>query len=437
MFLILPDISKWDTKNVINKILYSVNNTPNFELHPFKIEPLIRNDIRSIADLDEEEKRRMGICELVPDFSKPKKIILNGKSIQSQIFNHEISKLQYKIEYKNKNKLNKLKIDEKSIYEDGLIKLFNSDKLKELLKQKIKISENSPINKLLESSEYLSKAIFSIISGLNIEHEIPFRNLEVNILLDCSGAIPDTEKYFVMLQVCAITTVFQSLEIPYLIAVVGDNNFKVVLKDLDEEHSKENLQKVLDCIFIKRYNANIASCIKTAIDKFKTLNKNSHRVFLMFTDGFDEEFILYEQWKNRIFVNPNHSFAFILSKNKNRSNENYHYGHYEEDKFFTDIWDKFSSFCISNNLNVELFETEFYISNKGYICINKKKFNNYIKFLFNILKRDISEDNNNKIIKASFEIEQCNNIPLNESLINLEKIISDSSLSELKEKIYI
>ena len=65
-----------------------------------------------------------------------------------------------------------------------------------------------------------------------------------------------------MLQVCALTTVFYSLEIPYLISVVGDNGFKVVLKELDEEHSIESLQKALDCIFIKRSNTNIASCIK-------------------------------------------------------------------------------------------------------------------------------------------------------------------------------
>ena len=67
-----------------------------------------------------------------------------------------------------------------------------------------------------------------------------------------------------MLQVYALIIVFNSLEIPYLISEVGDNGFKVVLKELNEEHSIESLQKALDCIFIKRTNTNIASCIKTA-----------------------------------------------------------------------------------------------------------------------------------------------------------------------------
>lgn len=44
-----------------------------------------------------------------------------------------------------------------------------------------------------------------------------------------------------------------------------------MLKELGKEHSIENLQKVLECIFIKRCNKNIASFIKTAIDKFKNL----------------------------------------------------------------------------------------------------------------------------------------------------------------------
>ena len=85
-----------------------------------------------------------------------------------------------------------------------------------------------------------------------------------------------------MLQVCSLTTVFDSLEVPYLLSVVGDSGFKVVLKELDEEHSINNLQKVLDRIFIIKSNQNIASCIKTAIDKFKTLNENAQRVFYIF-----------------------------------------------------------------------------------------------------------------------------------------------------------
>ena len=56
----------------------------------------------------------------------------------------------------------------------------------------------------------------------------------------------------------------------------------------------------------------------------------------MFTNGLDEEFALYEQWKNSIFVNQNHSFIFILSKN-NKNNE-------EINEYFSKIFEKFASY---------------------------------------------------------------------------------------------
>ena len=326
-----------------------------------------------------------------------------------------------------------LKLDEVSEREGKLDKLFSSDKLKEYLKQQVKISEDSTINKLLEGSEFLSSRLYSAISKLNLEHEIPFKNLEINILLDCARTIGDTEKFFVMLQVCALTTVFYSLEIPYLISVVGDSGFKVVLKELDEEHSIENLQKALDCIFIKRCNTNIASCLKTATDKFKSLkNDDAHRVFYMFTNGLDEEFALSEQWKDRIFTNPNHSFAFIFSKPRTIKKE--------QSEFLTNFWDKFGKYCKSNNLLVELIEMskeKLYIINNNVIEINEENIISYIKAILNVLRRYKDKDNNDKTEKAIFEVQELNNIPLDDNLTNLGKMISDDTLKEIREEPYI
>ena len=154
---------------------------------------------------------------------------------------------------------------------------------------------------------------FYQIFKLSLAKEIQYKNLEINILLDCARTINDSEKFFVILQICELTTVFYSLEIPYLISVVGGCDFKVVLKELNGEYSIESLEKALDCIFIKRWNTNIASCIKTAIDKFNTLKcENSQKVYYMFTNGLGDEFALYKQWKERIFTNPNHTFGRIF-----------------------------------------------------------------------------------------------------------------------------
>jgi len=355
--------------------------------------------------------------------------LTNYRAVQKPCSNLYIEKEINKAIEKMKNiSRTKLKLDE----EKKLDKLFSSDELKQLLKEKVKIKNDSNIYKLLESSEFLSSRIFSNISKLNLTEEIPYKNLEINILLDCARTISKTEKFFVMFQVCALTTVFYSLEIPYLISVVGDNDFKVVLKELDEDHSIESLQKTLDCIFIKRSNTNLASCIKTAIDKFKTLdNENSQRVFYMFTNGLDEEFALYEQWKDRIFTNPNHSFAFILSKSKTIKEE--------QSKYLTEFWDKFGRFCKTNRLPIELIEMskeKIFIKNENILKINEENLNSYIKSVLNILRRNKVKDNNNKIEKPNFEIKELNNIPSRDNLKNLENILINNSLRGIKDEPY-
>ena len=371
---------------------------------------------------------------LVKKKDDDKRVKMTGKNFEGKNFDieKEINRVIEKMKNINKKKL---KLDEFTEREGKLDKLFNSDKLKEILKEeKVEIKNDSNIYKILESSEFLSSRIFSNISKLNLTEEIPYKNLEVNILLDCARTISDTEKFFVILQVCALTTVFYSLEIPYLISVVGDSSFKVVLKELDEEHCIENLQKALDCIFIKRCSTNIASCIKTATDQFKALdNENSQRVFYMFTNGLDEEFALYEQWKDRIFTNQNHSFAFILSKPKSIKEE--------QSQFLTKFWDKFSRFCKAeeNKLPVELIEMskeKLYTQNKDIFEINEEYINLYIKSILNVLRRYKDKDNNNKIEKSYFEIKELNNIPSKENLKNLGNILIDNSFREIKEEPY-
>ena len=274
---------------------------------------------------------------------------------------------------------------------------------------------------------------FFQVEFLNLVQEIPFKNLEVNILLDCARTIGDTEKFFVMLQVCALTTVLYSLEIPYLISVVGDSGFKVVLKELEEDHSIENLQKALDCIFIKRCNTNIASCIKTATDKFKSLDiDNAHRVFYMFTNGLDEEFALYEQWKERIFISNNNSFVFILSKPKTIK--------LEQSNYLTQFWEKFSKYCKDNRLPVELIEMskeKMYIQDKNNLEINEQNIMIYIKSIINVLRRIKQKDNNEKTEKSIFEVKELKNIPLEKNLTNFGAMIGDNSLKEIREEPYV
>lgn len=370
---------------------------------------------------------------LVEKKAKKVVIIITGKNFEGMNFDVEMETNMVIEKIKSFDR-RQLKLDTVSEREGKLDKLYESDKLKEYLNAKVQISEDSTINKLIESSEFLSSRLFSTISNLNLKYEFPFKNLEVNILLDCARTIGDTEKFFVMLQVCALTTVFYSLEIPYLISVVGDSGFKVVLKELDEEHSIESLQKALDCIFIKRFNTNIASCIKTATDKFKTLKgDDAHRVFYIFTNGLDEEFSLTEQWKDRIFNNPNHSFAFIFSKPKTIKKD--------ASDFLTNYWNKFGQYCKENQLPVELIEMSkeklYKISNNNIIEINEDNIVDYNKAVINILRRYKDYDNNAKTEKALFEIDKLNSLPLGNNLMNLGKIVSDDTFREMREEPFI
>ena len=75
-----------------------------------------------------------------------------------------IKKLK-KIRKKIKNG-EKIKFEEEELYT-----VHNSDKLRELLKQII-IKDNSPINKLIENSQFSAERIFVEISKLNLKNEI-------------------------------------------------------------------------------------------------------------------------------------------------------------------------------------------------------------------------------------------------------------------------
>ena len=65
----------------------------------------------------------------------------------------------------------KIKNGEEIKFEKELYTAYNSDKLKELLKEII-IKDNSPINKLIKNSQFLAERIFVEVSKLNLKHEI-------------------------------------------------------------------------------------------------------------------------------------------------------------------------------------------------------------------------------------------------------------------------
>ena len=123
-----------------------------------------------------------------------------------------------------------------------------------------------------------------IIKDLS-EKSIPFSHTSVNLLLDCSGFINIENKLKQFVIVCGIVNALNIVNINYAISIVGDSQFECTLKPFDVEHSMEYLQKVLDCLFIKRFIGKNANAIQYAL-KYTKAN-SLYRTILMFSDGLD------------------------------------------------------------------------------------------------------------------------------------------------------
>ena len=117
-----------------------------------------------------------------------------------------------------------------------------------------------------------------------------------------------------MLITCGLTSALNSLEIPYCVGLIGDSSFKIIIKSLEEPHSEEILQRIMECIFISRYKTDLATCLKYAIDKFPHNLKN--RVFYTITNGMDPELRKINRWKEAIFNCKENSFSFIFIESR-------------------------------------------------------------------------------------------------------------------------
>jgi hypothetical protein len=194
----------------------------------------------------------------------------------------------------------------------NLIGLENvNDFIKEIEENEIIFGIES-LQRLIDLSIPITKKIIKEISFQNLQKEIRFYNMEVNIIFDCARIIDYYHKYIYFILIIALTNALSYLEINYLFAVVGDSRFKAIIKDFKEPHSKEIIQRILDCITIQRYRTNIASCAKTAIDEFPIIDANNQRIFYFFTNGLDDEYKLYDEWNKEIISNKNCFFSFLF-----------------------------------------------------------------------------------------------------------------------------
>ena len=256
------------------------------------------------------------------------------------------------------------------------------------------------------------------------EKKIPFSHLSVNLLLDCSRFIDIRDKLKQFVIICGIVKALNIVNIPYAISLVGDSQFVCTLKPFDLEHSMENLQKVLDCLFIKRFIGKNAKALQYAL-KFTKAN-SYYRFILMFTDDLDEDFLLIDSWKNKIFNILNFSFGFFFINSDNICNNK----HSDNLDYLKVIWDEFKKQIRDTGINIEL---KYYKSTFE----DNKLYDDIAYILSNLLERLIDEEKipnkeDSEFLPPSFDLNNEEN--LNDILL-FDKALEESY--ENKPNIYI
>ena len=397
-------LNKSNPNKKTNEILDSTkknNNTSLKEekniLEKSKIEMVnfIEDDDENENDLiDENENELKNIDENKNENNKGMKYVYKLDNTAKEI--------KIKISSKQLDGLLKLHKEEKGIYRSikrmkNMKKLIERNEANPLpIKEKYEIyepkniKENSnefPINKIIEHSLPLSSEFIIYAS----EYEIPFKEICVNILIDCSYYISDENKIYNMYLVCAITFALNALEIPFTISLVSDEKFKIILKKFDESYSKESLQKVLDCLLIRRYRTKIASSLKFAEQLMEYSNKEErpYRAIFLFTDRLDETLVQKELWSNTIFNNQKLSFGLFFVKSIYLKEQNL--------VFVEEIWKEFENYNKNSLSKLKIASTNSNLNKKNIKTLKET-------FIYTLIRENIElKKNNEEPFKPLFE----------------------------------
>ena len=221
----------------------------------------------------------------------------------------------------------------KEMKKDAKLKFLNSVECKiENQKDKFATDINDfPVKSLIDNSQHLIANLICRASDSNC----PFLYMSCNLLIDCSSFISVENKLYSFMLLISFSYALSALEIPFSIAIVADQKFRFVLKPFEEEISMLVLQRVLDCLFIKRYRTNIADTFHHAIEFMKCpYQERTQRAVFIFSNGLDENLILTQSWKESILNNINNSFGLIFVKSKLLENQKF--------SSIQTMWDEFN-----------------------------------------------------------------------------------------------
>ena len=265
------------------------------------------DDMILIDDDNEKKVEKKNIAFSTSDKGKEKPLSKTTREDFENIekkFNEDYA-LKYIVD-KMKNKVNKNDLIFKYELLKSEIKGYtpNRSNLYHAIDSEIKKDEKLPISKLIENSQFLTSKIYATVAQINfndINDEILFNKLEANIIIDLARTISNENRYYNMLMVCGLATALNFLKIPYTLSAIGDSDFKVRIKELEEPHSELVLQKLYDICFIKRNVTQLPACLKYFLDNYPAKDESNNRVYYIFTNGFDDELKKCKAWQTKIF----------------------------------------------------------------------------------------------------------------------------------------
>ena len=437
-------LNNFNSNEEDNKIIFEYNQKNDFINEEIEGDLLLdelssninEDDIISSSEDDKNEKEEEDNFKKDNNFFISSKKIAKDETDKQSATREKFDKLeaQFNEDYAISFIIKKIKnkIDENDLFfefEKTGKELNGFEPSEDLLNKNINIEGNMPIIDLLEESKFITSRLITSISQFNADqenYEINFKNLEINILFDCTRLISNENRYFNLLLICGLVNCCYSLGIQYSLSLIGDSDFKIKIKSIEEEHSEIALQMLYDCAFIKRNITQLPACIKYFINKYppKEINKNS--VFYIFTNGYDEELKKIDEWKTKIFNNPKNSFNFIflkstkLNKIKNKPYK----------IFFENEWKNFKE-KTQNLASI----VKISILNMKDIC-DDKNIEEFIKNISFCLLREKEENDTSLKIKPKFEIEEIKNYD-NNHFISLTAVLGNQLDKEEFNELFI
>ena len=295
--------------------------------------------------------------------------------------------------------------------------------------------DSIPIKQLYNESIYLAQYLmYRIINSLK-KNNVDLDKKCVTILLDCSVYIMPDKKIMNMFILCAMTMVLNSINIKYSIGLFGEEEFKIIMKQFDDEHSLLILQNVYEGLMMKRYRTNLSSVIKFPEknenfvgekNKDNFYKNHPEQIIYIITDGLDEELKCLYSWKKILVRKKNIKYGLIFNEPnkieelvKNNENKYYKYNRNNESIINNLEYDNDDSISIYDDNFSVLSENSFYSNYSAAYPINKNKKN---------IDEDKVDENDLKLILQIWK----NFIELN--LPNLRTTLLSSNEGKLDEK---